>query len=264
MIERNPEPFFKEDFFLKKEINNLKLNKNNLDENKIINKEILFRNNLENKNIWQDDDLIAFRRNIQEQLFQIEKPHLRTLPGTTESLARFATTEPQLNRGSLRYLLTSGLAVELITGVPRFHHDCDLVILDRDTTWWIQHGTDNVTPENYWAGMIFEDEYLEQTAWRAEIEVDGVKTEIRTVHPAIILVQKLSNAWGRPPRERDFADVDNLIKFWKGKVRDPQSWFPIIEAAICALPKSEQLRTRTRLIQAIDINDQPLKQPAAI
>ena len=233
----------KENFILenKFEIKKFKDNIEKINFNKIINNEIDFRDKREKLGLWNDKDLLRFRA---------EAPQVEILPGTVEVLSGFLGKEPQRDaQGRVRYLLTSGLAVEVITGVSRYHHDIDLVLFDRRNGWWTRYITDNVTPDRYWAEMKFDPAYLEETAWEAQFQAGGAERTVSTVHPAIILVQKLSNAWGRPPRERDIKDVGELIKFWQGAQDGDPSWRAVMETAIAALPQTEQAKTRERLTQ---------------
>ena len=105
--------------------------------------------------------------------------------------------------------------------------------------------------------MKFDPEYLEKTAWVAQFNAYGKERTVLTVHPAIILVQKLSNAWGRPPREKDIKDVKELIRFWQENQDIDSGWEDIIVEAIKVLPQEEQARTRDRLLQYIYPNVLP-------
>jgi len=243
MQERNPEKF---DF------------RCHIDEKfgrDFLNEEIDCKFNLEEKNCWNINKINPIRDEIRKnnrdnfpdkQVFIL--PRVEILPGNIDALQRLAESEPQRDEeGNLRYLLTSGLAVEVITGFKRPHHDIDLVIQDKRGLWWMKYGTDNVTAEQYWAEMIFDPGYLEKTAWTTECGVNGKRKQVLSVHPAIILVQKLSNAWGRPPRERDVKDVEALMSFWQETLNADPSWEPVMEKAITTLPKGERERTRARL-----------------
>lgn len=215
-----------------------------------INKEINFRNHLEIDGLWEDKKLLDFRDDLgQNEQKNIQRaPLIEATPGDVEGLSAFLAKEQQTDAaGRIRYLLTSGLAVEVITGVTRHHHDMDLVLFDFRNGWWLKYATDNVTADRYWADMSFDPEYLEQTAWTAQFQTEDNTETVLTVHPAIILVQKLSDAWGRPPRERDRIDVVSLIRYWQESHPNDPSWSPILAEAIAALPKSEQARTEARL-----------------
>lgn len=167
-------------------------------------------------------------------------------------LEHLLTTEPQRGtEGHLRYLVTSGMAVELITGFEREHHDLDLVLMDdRSQAELDVFQTDNVTPHTYWAKMRFDPWFLEETAWMAKTIPTRMNVEV--VHPGILIVQKLSNAFGRIPRKKDHDDVDALIEFW-AKQNDPEKWKPIINHALGALPDEEAVKTFERLAKKLGI-----------
>ena len=171
-------------------------------------------------------------------------------PGTVGALSELLDEESQKDvEDRLRYLLTGGLAVEVITGVSRYHNDIDLVLFqfERRKNWSNRYLTDDVRPDKYWVQMEFDAAYLEETAWTARFQVNGIEQTVLTVHPAIILVQKLSNDWGKFPREEDIKDAKELIKFWQKSQNGDPSWEAVIQAAIAALPETEQARTRKRL-----------------
>lgn len=161
--------------------------------------------------------------------------------------------EPQRDRtGTLRYLVTSGLAVEMLTGYEREHHDIDLVIMSpTDRRRWDLIGTDNVTPGQYWADMAFEAKFLEETAIAVKTRKRGNSPVAEVVHPAIILVQKSSDAFGRPPRKRDMDDVSALVRHWRERAGYTGEWNPIIRHALDALPRNQFDTTLNRLRAAI-------------
>ncbi len=164
-----------------------------------------------------------------------------------KELERLLARAPQLDKdGNPRYLLTGGMAVELLTGFERSHKDLDLVIMDgKDKSKWDMFGTDNVTPARYWANMAFNREFLEQTAVKVKTRPNGGK-EVLVVHPAILMVQKLSNAFGRGPRPKDLEDVGAIVRYWE-KVADPKEWVPILRTSLEALPKQSRAQTMDRL-----------------
>ena len=258
MIEHNfIKEFPREKIFKKEPILNIFEEKNPQDFKdfgQILKNEIHFKDKFQILDQWDDRNLLIFRNNLDlPDDLRIEKtPRIEIYPGTVGALSELVTAEPQRDsEGNLRYLLTSGLAVEVVTGATRYHHDTDLVLFDVESGWWTKYVTDNVTPEKYWAQMKFDPEYLEETAWEAKIQAAGVEKSVLTVHPAIILVQKLSDAWGRPPRLKDIQDVDKLIRYWREVEKGDPSWIVIIDAAIAALPKAEQTRTTERLASAL-------------
>lgn len=265
MGEKMPEVRWEEDPWFGRE---KKLLKNNLDEfipgKLVLEKERFIKNfiKLEVNKKWNiarerevnEGDILRIRREIFNDInrgdfFQghVNKGREVEIPSpTVEGLAGILERFPQVGEtGNVRYLLTSGLAVEAITGFRRMHHDTDLVICDTSSGWFVKLLTDNVTHEKYWADMSFKEGYLEETAWEARFTTGGGQEyTILTVHPAILIVQKLSNAWGRPPREKDLMDVEALIDYWKKNGSDG-SWLQVMEDAIRALP-NERERERTR------------------
>lgn len=163
--------------------------------------------------------------------------------------------EPQRDTsGVLRYLVTSGLAVEMITGFERFHHDIDLVIMDPENqSQWDLMGTDNVTPGEYWADMKFEPAYLEDTARLVRTRESGRSPVAEVVHPAIILVQKSSDAFGRPPREIDKTDVAALVRHWVDKEGYARDWNTVIRHALTTLHADQLDNTLARLKRTVRI-----------
>ena len=176
-------------------------------------------------------------------------PGLPTKDGRIRQLEMLLSQEPQRDRnGRLRYLLTSGLAVELITGFRRDHHDLDLVIMDPSQVGrWRLMGTDNVTPGKYWADMEFDAEELERTAVSVSTRQRGRGFTVETVHPAIIMVQKSSDAFGRPPRQKDKDDVEAIATYWHKKEGYTFGWNDIVRRAIDALPPHQVDKTVERL-----------------
>ena len=123
-------------------------------------------------------------------------------------------------QGRPRYLLTSGLAVELLTNFKRPHHDVDLVIMNPDDgERWEIWGTDNVTPGQYWADMEFKPDFLSGTRLVTTTRPDPKSLYVGCVNPAIMLVQKLSDCFGRRPRPKDEDDARALGEY----VRDYDS-----------------------------------------
>jgi hypothetical protein len=71
--------------------------------------------------------------------------------------------------------------------------------------------------------------------------------EVEIVHPAIIAVQKLSRAFGREPREKDFDDAKNTFKWWAKYYGDRATWINVANRAVKALPNKEQAQTIERV-----------------
>ncbi len=181
-------------------------------------------------------------------------PGLPTQSGRLRQLERIIATEPQRDEnGRLRYLVTSGLAVEMLTGFEREHHDIDLVIMDSsDPGHWEVIGTDNVTPGKYWADMRFDPSFLESTARTVNTRQRGRSQSVEVVHPGIIMVQKSSDAWGRSPRTKDRNDAVALARHWKEREGYTHDWNSIVRTALDALPGDQKDRTLTRVREIIN------------
>lgn len=195
------------------------------------------------KHLEGNPELNRLRRTIEA----IVKPR----SGNSE-LEELLDCEPQrTEEGYLRYLVTSGMAVELVTGFEREHHDLDLVIMDpANTDYWEVYGTDNVTPQRYWARMKFDPAFLSNTARVTQTRGDhGAVTEV--VHPAILMVQKSSNAFNRSPRSKDKADVVAIIEHWRKREAYPHRWNPIIRTSLSALPPDQIGITVKRLKKSV-------------
>jgi hypothetical protein len=173
--------------------------------------------------------------------------------GTIDELAKLLDSQPQRTRtGKLIWLLTSGMAVEVATGVERQHHDVDIVVMDpKNLGEWEILGTDNVTPGQYWADMKFDRRYLEKTACKASFVIGKRKYYIEIVHPSIIMAQKMSNAFGRNPREKDTLDAAMVIKWWKKYHSDQAPWINIVNRAVSALPENQQGLTTKRIVEFV-------------
>ncbi len=173
------------------------------------------------------------------------QPQLEVVWPDLDGLAWLVRNEPQKDpEGNLKYLLTSGMAVYVITGKPRPRHDIDLVLLSSLSR---EYATDNVTPKQYWANMSLDPIFLEKTAFQVSFLSKGNTYDIATVHPAIIAIQKLSNTFDRPPRDKDIKDVQHLVEFWLTQYNGDPRWRSIMTGAFAALPKEERERTLTRL-----------------
>lgn len=174
--------------------------------------------------------------------------------GTKSELADLISHFPQRSRrGKLIWLLTSGLAVELTTGYKRHHHDLDIVVMDPNNLWrWEFLGTDNVTPGQYWADMKFDPKILALTALTIPFQESGRAYKVEAVHPTIIMTQKLSNAFGRKPRDKDILDAISIAKWWEGPQKGKATWINIVNHSLLALPAEQTKTTETRITQVAE------------
>lgn len=168
--------------------------------------------------------------------------------GTLDELVVLLQEQPQRHNGKLLWLLTSGLAVELLTGARREHKDLDVVVMDpKNEARWEILGTDNVTPQKYWADMFFDPKFLEKTAVEVDFEYQDRTYKVLTVHPMVIMTQKLSNAFGRNPREKDLEDAFEILVDWEGKKKGKATWINYVKEALHALPHNQKVVTEGRI-----------------
>src|SRR3989338_2751735 len=156
-------------------------------------------------------------------------------PSAFDELQRLLDTVPQCySDGRRRYLLTGGLPVELITGRRRFHKDVDIVILQRHhrDVWSELKYIDSRTPENYWGHLDIQPEYFDETAWPTKLNIHGRAIVVMSVHPAILMVQKLTDHIHLVPRRIDLTDVANLVDFMRS---GQHQWNQVLDAAVDAV-----------------------------
>ena len=145
------------------------------------------------------------------------------------------------------------MAVELTTGYQRQHHDLDIVVMDPNNLWrWELLGTDNVTPGQYWADMNFDPKALESTALPVVFDYRSSRYRVEVVHPTIIMTQKLSNAFGRKPREKDIQDAVSVAQWWEGPQRGKATWIKIVKGSLLALPNHQAGTTDARVVSVVE------------
>ncbi|MFH0864421.1 MAG: hypothetical protein V1858_05050 [Candidatus Gottesmanbacteria bacterium] len=175
-------------------------------------------------------------------------PEVELVKGDINGLLEFIARLPQVdNKGNMRYLLTSGVAIELITGFKRHHHDLDIVSLDPSPDYR-KLGVDTVTPQKYWVGMYLDRQFLIDTAYQVKFgDEHGNPHTVATVHPAILFVQKLSDWFPHRRRPKDIEDAAHLFKYWAISLSSDPSWYPVMERALQALPHAQRKDTSNRL-----------------
>jgi|GEM_PF-2692475 len=232
-----------------------KIIRNNLINNLII-KNIKNEKINKDKEIWLKilpelkqrnlDNIINFIPRKPQEV--IGFPTVELVRGDVNGLLEFMQKVPQTAEGSdPLYLLTSGVAIELITGFKRHHQDLDIVTLT-DFGNPLLMGVDFVTPQKYWVDMKFDPGYLKDTAYRVSFNDEkGKEHTVLTVHPAILLVQKLTDWAPNPRRPKDIEDAGHLFYYWMQSLSGDPSWIPIINWSIQALPESQRKITSDRL-----------------
>lgn len=158
----------------------------------------------------------------------LQRLSLKILLGTNPSDAFFNLISrfPQQIKGELNYLLSSGLAISFYTRTKRRHRDIDLVMVNGSISEERHFAKIDVTSgSSFCNGMSFDDRYLKDTA---KIVVVGTY-RVWIVHPAILLVQKLSNRGKIPPRKKDIRDASLLSRVFLTLPRQEQeTWQEII------------------------------------
>jgi hypothetical protein len=191
------------------------------------------------------------RFNLEEFSSYLKRLSLRMLirGGTFESFFNLISKFPQCSlNGRVNYLLASGLAIDfyIFSKRNRYHRDIDIVAVNGwlDTDLHFRR-IDVVRPSTFWNGLSFEDGFLVSNA----IEVESGDYKILMVHPAIILVQKLANKGEKPPREKDFKDVELLVnKFSSLPNEEKIRWWQIINFSLNSFrdPRVQQI-TKERI-----------------
>ena len=180
---------------------------------------------------------------LEERFAALEKRGYK--PDPVGQLRTVIDNVEQVNESrNLRYLVTSGLAVELMTGYRRRHKDLDLVLMHPDVNDYpdVFSKTDNTSPNQFWGGLRLDNRFLTATAMRSD---DRTLDSVYCAHPAITLVQKTSDAWGRAPREHDYQD-SLAVGYWMmiQPERFKQRDLRIAKVALDSID-SPTLRTRT-------------------
>lgn len=164
-------------------------------------------------------------------------------------LEAFLRREPQFDaNGLIRYLITSGWAVELATGVSRPHGDLDIILMDKTDRREKDrisgtYGVDALTAKKNWGGMESSNVFLLANAIAAKF---GKKdSELYVVHPATILAQKLGHYDPRL-REEDLKDVDTILNYL-AKLPDKEIFYNIFYETLLRMPEVSGLQVRDRL-----------------
>jgi hypothetical protein len=156
---------------------------------------------------------------------------------------------PQENNKTFYYLVGSGVAIELLTNIKRSHRDIDLVILDdKQQGRWSGFKIDTTSPDFFWCNMRLSTVFLTKSARNIVFKYGkSSKYAIWIVHPAILLIQKISNNKGLPPRPKDEQDSHNLIEYFMNKEACKDEWKNVIEYSLLSLPYEQRKLTFNRL-----------------
>jgi hypothetical protein len=137
--------------------------------------------------------------------------------------------------------------VDIITGYRRPHKDIDMVLMHPDVKEYdVLRRTDNVACSEFWAGMQLDPSFVARTAFKAYSK--SIDQDVWCAHPAITMVQKLSNAWGRFPREHDIYDATAVAHWMLDQPEELQERnISIAKVALGSLTRVKALTTSERL-----------------
>ena len=166
-------------------------------------------------------------------------------------LEAFLRREPQFDaNGLIRYLITSGWAVELATGVSRPHGDLDIILMnktDRREKDRVSgtYGVDVLTAKTNWVGMESSNTFLLANAIFTNAPgYKGEKTLV--VHPATILAQKLGYYDPRL-RDEDLKDVDTILRYL-ARLPDKEAFYNVFYETLLRMPAVSGLQVQDRLL----------------
>ena len=150
------------------------------------------------------------------------------------------------------FVVGSGFAVEIITGIKRIHKDLDLIAFDDSIIFsLLGEGIDVVAPEQTWVEMNIDEELLKRTKMMISLNFQG--REIQVMHPVILLVQKCADWGAREPRDKDNADAEALIGWITAQDNsDKKGYDTILDIALKSLPSKQVDLTKLRIDKLLD------------
>jgi hypothetical protein len=169
---------------------------------------------------------------------------------TIETLEAFLKECPQVVEGRVQYLVSGGFAVEIASREIRSHKDIDIVLLDAKSgdICWVSCRLDVVKPETYFAHMNLDPHVLLESMLHTTTRPEDHGVEVRSVHPALLLVQKSSDFCGKSPRREDFEDAKSLTRLLqRSSNQDKLIWNSLVSYGLVALSERVQPRARERL-----------------
>lgn len=158
-----------------------------------------------------------------------------------ENIVNLIGLDPQRDaNGGINYLVTGGIAIELITGKKREHNDIDTVDL-RCKPYRLAIERDLLGFE----GIVYLDQdLLKQTAYTVNTNLGGKDLAVLTVHPVILLLHELSFD---DRVEKHTKDLDSLIAFYKNQQQTGVSWNLVIKQVLEKLPVFERDKIQAKL-----------------
>ncbi|MCF7872118.1 hypothetical protein K9L97_03725 [Candidatus Woesearchaeota archaeon] len=137
--------------------------------------------------------------------------------GSPEDLIRLLKEEPQTDDygKTIKYVLSGGWAIEMLTGKKREHHDLDVINLSR---YKFQFRLDEQTAKNYFQTLSMSNKnlakFVKEINWDSEknySELKGGSLDVYITSPEFLFASKILG-FGRTPREKDLEDLQSLAK----------------------------------------------------
>jgi len=169
---------------------------------------------------------------------------------TIETLEAFLKACPQVVDGRVRYLVSGGFAVEIASREVRTHKDIDIVLLDSGSAniRWISCKLDIVRPETYFGHMELAPRVLLESALHTRTRSNRRGAKVSIVHPALVLVQKSSDFYGRAPRQQDRDDARSLARLLqRSSNQNKRIWSWLVTHGVNSLPHRIEPKARARL-----------------
>src|SRR3989344_6316114 len=127
------------------------------------------------------------------------------IEGTAENLLKVLDELPQVTaKGKIQYLIAGGWGIELLTGLPREHHDIDALILDERTP--SHFGTDTRKPDDYFTVISTTSKDVRESHTTSRYW-DYCKREVHIPRAEFLLVSKIYGGFGKEPRDKDYEDA---------------------------------------------------------
>jgi len=169
---------------------------------------------------------------------------------TIETLEAFLKKCPQVIDGRVRYLVSGGFAAEIASREVRSHKDIDIVLLDANSSGicWVSCKLDIVKPDTYFGHMDLDPQIMRASALHTTTRPEERGVEVSTVRPALLLVQKSSDFYGKTPRREDLEDSRSLVRLLqRSSSEDKRIWSRLLLYGLDSLPEHAQPQARERL-----------------
>ncbi|MBD3281258.1 hypothetical protein GF391_00745 [Candidatus Uhrbacteria bacterium] len=164
------------------------------------------KKNVHRRAVHQDRSESVFGMHMAMQLV-LRNPNFFGGGGNhPHDLNQLLMTIPQTTRsGKVRWALTGGWAVELLTGRKRNHHDIDTLVMCKTP---MHMDTDKVVPEEYFDVLSCESKFVRKNCLTEVIWKYGVHVHlVRVTRPEFLFCSKFVRA----PRPQDWMDVQTLV-----------------------------------------------------